>query len=800
MTFNKDRFIQIIPSIFFVLTFLISFLVFSNTTNATHGTPAIEFTASDTNVNPGDNVTLTWSAPSALSCTPTFSSNTFNSGSAVVSPLSTTEYSVTCSSSAPGGSCSTYYNDEAACNANGCIFISNIECGGGSFGNASCSSCTGSPSLQYNTESLTVTVNPPSPPALASIGDINFGQRTIGGGPYDIPVSIENTGGTDTVINVTGLLAPFSCFGSGCNNYTLPANGGNVIVNILYDPAAPAGDETTQTVEVTCTGGCASETFTVDGEGTAAIPSAPTVIFDPPPNPSINYGSSHNIYWTTNAAVVDCDIKRVTDNVDFFNEGTSGPYNTGARFADTEYAVRCENSAAVSTGWTTGADNVNVAINPTYTLTVNSVGASNVVMTGAQGGTSNYSIPNLVSGTNAVMTAPDTSGGQNFSSWSNCASGAGNRTCTVNMMSNVTVTANYTAPPPPPTATLEGRFYDGSSWSSWGSSDIDIVDTYLVEMRWTSTDATLGCAGNANLSTGNAAQNPTYPNGIGVTTPTPGNSTTYEITCTGPGGSIPASIDVNKLLQPNLTISLPADTLSTDDDPSFFNPATGEYNYITVTYQIQASDNDVTAAFDTIFDIDMDGPGPLGYTNAQSVNLASLSSGSANAENGTVIFTNVPFGVGATVRARTDSGNVIAESSDSDNQATRQVGLTPPNIDMNLILDPSDLVRGGEDVDIEYDTNASFPMSCSLSGPALATITFDPSDTPVDIDGPVWAGPIGETSAGPILSKSQYTLECLVPNPADPNAPNPTAGLTLPPIGTYTESVSIETTGFVEEI
>ncbi|MFH2124264.1 MAG: zinc-dependent metalloprotease family protein [Pseudomonadota bacterium] len=82
----------------------------------------------------------------------------------------------------------------------------------------------------------------------------------------------------------------------------------------------------------------------------------------------------------------------------------------------------------------------------TYTLNVNSNGASNVAITGSPAtysGTTNYIKTGIASGTSLTLTAPSTSGTTTFSSWTGCNSTSGN-TCTVSMTSSKTVTANYT--------------------------------------------------------------------------------------------------------------------------------------------------------------------------------------------------------------------------------------------------------------------------------------------------------------------------------------------------------------------
>src|SRR3989338_8457030 len=86
----------------------------------------------------------------------------------------------------------------------------------------------------------------------------------------------------------------------------------------------------------------------------------------------------------------------------------------------------------------------------TYNLTVNSSGASSVVITSSSGhgGTTNYTRSALAAGANVSLTAPATSGGNNYSSWSGCDSVLGN-TCSVSMNAAKTVTVTYTHPAQP---------------------------------------------------------------------------------------------------------------------------------------------------------------------------------------------------------------------------------------------------------------------------------------------------------------------------------------------------------------
>ncbi|MGA9875991.1 MAG: glycoside hydrolase family 44 protein, partial [Solirubrobacteraceae bacterium] len=117
-------------------------------------------------------------------------------------------------------------------------------------------------------------------------------------------------------------------------------------------------------------------------------------------------------------------------------------------------------SAAVWVGvglslWMTACGGGSVhSIPANQTLTVNSTNPSsgvtitvspadvNSAANGMTSFTRTYSL-----GASVTLTAPATSGSNNFSSWTGCTSSSG-ETCTVTMSANATVTANYATPPP----------------------------------------------------------------------------------------------------------------------------------------------------------------------------------------------------------------------------------------------------------------------------------------------------------------------------------------------------------------
>ena len=115
----------------------------------------------------------------------------------------------------------------------------------------------------------------------------------------------------------------------------------------------------------------------------------------------------------------------------------------------------CTSTATVNCTVTVAS---NIAVTATYTpppiyaLTVAStnpasgvaISASPADNSGATNGTTSFT-RNYVTGTAVVLTAPATSGGNNFNSWAGCTT-ASTTTCNVTLTSSRTVTVNYVAP------------------------------------------------------------------------------------------------------------------------------------------------------------------------------------------------------------------------------------------------------------------------------------------------------------------------------------------------------------------
>jgi hypothetical protein len=115
----------------------------------------------------------------------------------------------------------------------------------------------------------------------------------------------------------------------------------------------------------------------------------------------------------------------------------------------------------------------------TYTLTVNSSGASGVAISASPAtyaGTTNYSKTGIAAGTAITLTAPSTKGSTPFSSWSGCATAVG-PTCTVTMNASATVTASYGSSTGVNLLQNPGFESGAASWTESTLTSIPIIST-----------------------------------------------------------------------------------------------------------------------------------------------------------------------------------------------------------------------------------------------------------------------------------------------------------------------------------
>jgi hypothetical protein len=309
-------------------------------------------------------------------------------------------------------------------------------------------------------------------------------------------------------------------------------------------------------------------------------------------------------------------------------------------------------------------------------------------------------------------------------------------------------------PGPPPVATLEVQVGTGG-WGTGNPPPVDTNDT--VALRWVSSRAA-SCSGS-NFSTGGN----TSSTGLGVTTPAPGGSTTFTLTCTGSGGTDSKSITVSAGL-PNFNQPIVTHTLSTT-----FNPATGAYDYIDVRFQ--TTNNGVSGTTNTApYSVRFDSRAPVAGT------IPLLTRGSVS-PNFTERITSVPFGTHSATIVVDSAGNpgAVQETNENDNSFVYNFGgvVAPPDPGLSISVSQP-VVRAGETVVVSWNTNSTYPMNCSVFGPSFGPINFDPSVSGANDSRP----------SQPINAKSEFTLRCIEPITNT----------------TFTTIAVVETVGQIEEI
>jgi hypothetical protein len=199
-------------------------------------------------------------------------------------------------------------------------------------------------------------------------------------------------------------------------------------------------------------------------------------------------------------------------------------------------------------GGSGGGGNNNPPPPTVYVLTVASVnpvsGVAIIVSpadnNGAANGTTSFT-RSYNSGSSVTLTAPGTSGGNNFSSWTGCAT-ASTVTCNVTMNASETVTANYTVPPitvTPNTATIGSHVQFAAS----------ISGTATTAVTWTIAPPT-----GSSLSAGTISSTGLY------TTPYPAPAT-VTVTATSTSNSAQTG-SATVTLSPPATAAGPALTVN----------------------------------------------------------------------------------------------------------------------------------------------------------------------------------------------------------------------------------------------
>ncbi|HEV2577322.1 MAG TPA: glycoside hydrolase family 44 protein [Acidobacteriaceae bacterium] len=234
-------------------------------------------------------------------------------------------------------------------------------------------------------------------------------------------------------------------------------SSGSATINI------PAGSLTagTASLKATYTPDTASAVAYTSSSGTASV----TV--NPPPAPTMSIGLSSASITTLQpltATVTVSGTPTPTGSVVL----SSGSYTSAATTLSAGVAVITVAAGSLAAGndtltatytpdsgssstYGSGTKTASVTVTTVYTLTVNSTNpASGVNITAtkdANNSTGGNSPLSLVypSGTNAVLTAPATSGSNTFSGWSGCNT-TSTTTCNITVNANATVTAVYSVP------------------------------------------------------------------------------------------------------------------------------------------------------------------------------------------------------------------------------------------------------------------------------------------------------------------------------------------------------------------
>lgn len=303
----------------------------------------------------------------------------------------------------------------------------------------------------------------------------------------------------------------------------------------------------------------------------------------------------------------------------------------------------------------------------------------------------------------------------------------------------------------PPTANLQVKINSGG----WSSSDQTINPDDTVTLRWSTTDAST-CSGT-NVNTGGAANS----SSVSAATPNPGDTTTYSISCSGGGGSTNDSLSVTARQRPNFTQPI------INVWPSVgYNPTTGIYDQVIVTFQTQnngGSDTQAAATYSVEFDRENNG---YDETETGVAGMFNVN----ESKNFTETFSSVPFG-SISVRVTIDSTNAVTETNESDNVHTFDLIIPPPDPELSIEANRT-LVRKGDTVTITWDATAAYPLNCTIIGPAGINVTD--STAPYN----------GSQNTDPITAKSEFTFRCVEPSTNT----------------TFTEIEVVEVVGSPEEI
>ncbi|MBX2866525.1 hypothetical protein KTR10_01000 [Candidatus Kaiserbacteria bacterium] len=243
---------------------------------------------------------------------------------------------------------------------------------------------------------------------------------------------------------------------------------------------------------------------------------------------------------------------------------------------------------------------------------------------------------------------------------------------------------------PAPTVSIRARVKTPST-GPWHTSAFTIEPNEGIQINYSSTNATTCTSSDFNTFG--------EPNGWRgtISEPSPGQSKTYAVTCTGDGGSASDSIRVST------NESEPEE--EPEDEPS--SPSTPTPS---VTLQVRNTTQGGSWTGSNIT-IDPEDQVSLRWSssNATTCNGSNFSTGGA--DDGTQSSVSEPSAGSNKVYSVSCTGD---GGSDSDS-----LRVTTQAIDPSLSAD-STRVREGESVSISYNMQGNDPAQCSLTGPGVS--------------------------------------------------------------------------------
>ena len=422
---------------------------------------------------------------------------------------------------------------------------------------------------------------------------------------------------------------------------------------------------------------------------------------------------------------------------------TSGGNNftswTGCTSAST---VTCTVAMSANTTVTT---NYSTPPPTTYTLTVNStnpasgvaIGVSPADVNSASNGATSFA-RTYDSGTSVTLTAPATSGGNNFSSWTGCTS-ASTVTCTVAMSANTTVTANY-ATPPPTTYTLT---VDSTNPVSGVAITVSPADVNSASNGATSFTRTYDAGASVTLTAPTPSGSNTFSSWTGCTSAS-------TVTCT-------VTLNANTTVTANYVTPATTYTLTVDST----NPASGVAITVSPADVNSASNGSTsfTRTYDAGASVTLTAPTPsgsntfsswTGCTSASTVTcMVTMSANATVTANYTVgLITptvTVTPSVSSVTTAQTMTVTVVVSGGTGNPTPTGSVTLTSPgyfsvataltggsatiDIAAGALPAGSDILKATYSPDLASASiyNGTSGTSSAVSVTSVATVTVDQS-------------------------------------------------------------------------